>query len=102
MSNDGIVVVISNIDTTNNKLLGNINITTRGFVLVNENEELLKKLEEVSRNAINSKLRNQVNYSDIKNEIILQLSSYIFERTGRKPIILPVIMDIKKNTKVNS
>lgn len=102
MSSDGIVVVISNIDTINNKLLGSPNITTRGFVLVNENEELLKKLEEISRNAINSKLKEQINYTDIKNEVITQLSSYIFEKTGRKPIILPVIMDIKKNTKVNS
>ncbi len=102
MSSDGIVVVIANIDTINNKLLGNPNITTRGFVLVNENEELLKKLEEISKNAINSKLKEQINYADIKNEVITQLSSYIFEKTGRKPIILPVIMDIKKNTKVNS
>lgn len=102
MSSDGIVVVISNIDTINNKLLGNPNITTRGFVLVNENEELLKKLEEISRNAINSKLKQQINYADIKSEVITQLSNYIFEKTGRKPIILPVIMDIKKNTKVNS
>lgn len=102
MSSDGIVVVISNIDTINNKLLGNPNITTRGFVLVNENEELLKKLEEISKNAINSKLKEQINYADIKNEVITQLSSYIFEKTGRKPIILPVIMDIKKNTKVGS
>ena len=99
MSNDGIVVVISNIDTINNKLLGTPNITTRGFVLVNENEELLKKLEEISKTAINSKLTEQINYADIKNEIITELSSYIFDKTGRKPIILPVIMDIKKNTK---
>ena len=102
MSSDGIVVVISNIDTVANKLLGNPNITTRGFVLVNENEELLRKLEEISKNAINSKLNNQVNYSDIKNEIVTQLSGFIFEKTGRRPIILPVIMDVKKNTKVNS
>ena len=99
MSNDGIVVVISNIDTINNKLLGTPNITTRGFVLVNENEELLKKLEEISKTAINSKLTEQINYADIKNEIITELSNYIFDKTGRKPIILPVIMDIKKNTK---
>ncbi len=102
MSNDGIVVVITNIDTINNKLLGSPNITTRGFVLVNENEELLKKLEEISKNAIISKLNQQINYSDIKNEIINQLSNYIFEKTGRKPIILPVIMDIKRNVKVTA
>ena len=100
MSSDGIVVVIANIDINNNELLGNPNITTRGFVLVNENIELLKELEETSKKAILSKIKNHVNYSEIKSEIIYQLSNYIFDKTGRKPIILPVIMDIKKDVKI--
>ncbi|MBE6144156.1 MAG: ribonuclease J [Firmicutes bacterium] len=97
MANDGIVIVIANIDIVNNKLLTSPNITTRGFVLVNDNLELLKKLEDISANAIHSKLNNKTNFSEIKNEIINQLSPYIYETTGRKPIILPVIMDIKKS-----
>jgi len=97
MANDGIVVVIANIDTNNHQLLGNPNITTRGFVLVNDNNALLKKLEEISKQAINSKINNKINYTEIKLEIINQLSPYIYEKTGRKPIILPVIMDIKRN-----
>lgn len=97
MANDGIVIVISNLDTTHNQLLGKPNITTRGFVQVNENEELLHTLEEISKKAILSKLGSRINYSDIKLEISNQLSSYIYEKTGRKPIILPVIMDIKRN-----
>lgn len=99
MANDGIVIVIANIDVLNNKLLINPNITTRGFVLVNDNIELLKKLEDISKNAIISKLNNKPNYSDIKNEIINSLAPYIYETTGRKPIILPVIMNVKKTVK---
>ena len=38
-----------------------------------------------------------INYSDIKSEIMTNLGSFIYEKTGRKPIILPVIMDIKRN-----
>lgn len=102
MSSDGIVVVIANIDTEQNKLLGNPNITTRGFVLVNDNIELLKELEEVSKSAINSKINNYVNYNEIKSEIITTLSATILEKTGRRPIILPVIMDIKKNVKTSA
>lgn len=96
MANDGIVVVIANIDTKNNKLLGKINITTRGFVLVNENEELLNKLEVISKKSIENKLKGKLNYTDIKNEINTNLTNYIYDKTGRKPIILPVIMNIKK------
>lgn len=96
MANDGIVIVIANIDSNHKKLLLNPNITTRGFVLVNDNLELLKELEMISKNAINSKLKGHLNYTDIKNEVTNQLANYIYEKTGRKPIILPVIMDIKK------
>ena len=99
MGNDGIVVVIANIDSNHHQLLGKVNITTRGFVLVNENMELVKKLEEIAHRAILSKCKNHVNYSEIKGEIISRLSEYAYEMTGRKPIILPVIMDIKRNNK---
>lgn len=102
MASDGIVVVITNIDIANKQLLTNPNITTRGFVLVNENEPLLKKLEEISKDAILSKLNSNVGFSDIKSEIITQLSSYIYEQTGRRPIILPVIMDIKRKKDTSS
>jgi len=100
MANDGIVVVISNIDVINGKLLTNPNITTRGFVQVNENIAMLKKLEEVARHAINAKISTNINYTEIKSQIITELSEYIYELTGRKPIILPVIMNIKRETKV--
>ena len=101
MANDGIVVVIANIDVINNKLLGNPNITTRGFVQVNENQAMLHKLEDIARHAIISKITKQINYADIKAQIIVELSDYITLTTGRKPIILPVIMNIKKETKLN-
>ena len=98
MANDGILVVISNIDLKTKKLLGKVNITTRGFVLVNENEELLKKIENRASEVIEKELKNKkFNYTDLKNQIINEISPYILETTGRKPIILPVIMDIKNN-----
>lgn len=100
MANDGIVVVIANIDTKNNKLLSNPNIITRGFVQVNENIELLKKLEKISKDAINKVIKTGVNYSDVKSQIIDNLSEYINNQIGRKPIILPVIMDVKKSVKI--
>lgn len=96
MANDGLIIVIANLDVVNNRLLGNPNITTRGFIQVNENEDVIKELSEISKNAITSKLGANINYSDIKTEITNQLSSYVFDKTGRKPLVLPVIMDIKR------
>ena len=99
MAGDGIVIVIVNIDMNENKLLGNPSITTRGFVLVNDNLELLKELEQIAAISVNKKLDKQINFTEIKNEIITDLTPYIYDTTGRKPIILPVIMDIKKEVK---
>ena len=96
MANDGIIVVIANINMKNKELLGKVNITTRGFVQVNENEELLHELENLSKKAILNKINNQIGFGEIKNEIVSVLSNYTYEKTGRRPIILPVIMDIKK------
>ena len=90
MSNDGIVIVT--LPVKNNKLIVNPNITTRGFVLVNDNMELLHDLENKTKNIIQDK-----NVSELKSTIISELSNYIFDKTGRNPIILPVIMEIKKS-----
>ena len=99
MACDGIVVAIVNMDMNNRKLLSSPNIITRGFVLVNDNMELLKKLESITKKAIEDKIKTGVNYSEVKSEISKVLGDYISLHTGRKPIILPVIMDIKKGVK---
>ena len=87
MSQDGIVIVT--LPIKNNKLIINPTITTRGFVLVNDNMELLHDLENKTKDIIQNK-----NVSELKSIIISELSNYIYDKTGRNPIILPVIMEI--------
>lgn len=100
MANDGILVVIVNIDFQAKKLLIKPNITTRGFVLVNENEELLRKIENMAGNLITKKLNDShVSFSDLKMTISQDLSSYVYELTGRRPLLLPIILDVKKEVK---
>lgn len=98
MSNDGIVVVIANIDTQHKKLVMPPNITTRGFVLIQENLELLKEIEDEASNIINNRLKVNCIFNDIKNDLITNLASFIYEKTGRYPIILPIMNDVKKTT----
>ncbi len=98
MASDGILVVIANIDMKNKELLIHPNITTRGFVLINENEALIKKIETMAEKVITEKLKEpNVTFNDMKSQITAELFPYIYELTGRKPIILPVILDIKKD-----
>lgn len=102
MANDGIIIVTASINALDAKLLGKVNISTRGFVLVNENIDLLNEIEIISKKTILNKLVKPINYSDIKSEIINNVANYAFEKTGRRPIILPLIMDIKDSQKKTS
>ena len=97
MANDGILVIIANIDMENKKLLAKPMITTRGFILINENEELINKIEDVARKTIEKELKTpKVTFSDVKTELTKETSSFIRNQTGRKPIVLPIILNIKK------
>lgn len=98
MSSDGIVIVIANIDTSKKKLLLPTNITSRGFVLIQENLDLLKEIETEATNIVNNKLKVNCIFSEIKNDLISNLGSFIYEKTGRNPIIVPIINDVKRAT----
>jgi len=98
MSTNGILVIIANIDITKKRLLASPIITTRGYILVNENEELIKAIEKHCEKTIINKLKDKsVNYNDLKQELINNLMPFLSDKTGRIPIILPIIMDIKSN-----
>ena len=96
MSQDGILIAILNINTKERKLLLKPNVTARGFVLVNENQELMQKIEQKISEVVTSFLeKNIYSYTDLKNQIILELMPFLDNLTGRHPIILPVIMEAK-------
>ena len=98
MSTDGVLIIILNIDNELRQLSLDPNVTTRGFVVVNENQNLIndiqKKVKQIALNELN---KDSFNYVDLKNRIILEINSFIIELTGRRPIIMPMILETKKN-----
>ncbi len=97
MSKDGILVTILNINPLTRTLLIKPNVTTRGFVMVNENQDLITQIERKISEIVNNFLeKNTYSYTDLRNTIILELHPFINELTGRRPIILPVIMEIRE------
>ena len=96
MSKDGVLVTILNIDPSKHTLLIKPNITTRGFVLVNENADLIREIENKVAEIVNRSLAGKYSVTDLKNQIILELNMFINEKTGRRPMILPVIMEVTK------
>lgn len=97
MASEGILVVIINLNMETKKLLARPMVTTRGFILINENEKLIKKIEAITEKVVIKQLENsKVTYTEIKAEITKALNNFIKEETGRKPIVLPIILNIKK------
>ena len=97
MSRDGILVTILNINPFTKKLPIKPNVTTRGFVTVNENAALINQIEEKITSVVNKYLaENKYNYIDLRNTIILEVHPFINNLTGRRPIVLPVIMEVKE------
>ena len=101
MASDGILVTVINIDMRNKKLLSMPSIVTRGFIQVNDNVELIRSLEIKTSLLVNEKLNESTNFADLKTYIQFNISNYIIELTGRKPIILPIILDIKRPNQLN-
>ena len=96
MSTDGVLIAILNIDLQKKKMLIEPNITTRGFVVVNDNQELIKKIQaKTSIITLNELEKENFSLTDLKNRIILEINSYVIELTGRRPIIIPMILNIK-------
>lgn len=97
MSTDGVLVVILNIDFSKRHLILEPNITTRGFVVVNENQDLISSIQNKVKSIVLNELKKATpSLTDLKNRIILELNSFIIENTGRRPLIMPMIFDVKE------
>ena len=89
-------MIILNLDVEHKKMLIEPNVTTRGFVVVNDNQELIKQIQDkVNLVALNELEKDNFSLTDLKNRIILEINAYVIELTGRRPIIIPMILNIK-------
>lgn len=96
MSTDGVLIAILNVNSETRTLTLNPNVTTRGFIIVNENQNLINDIEKkIKQIAISELNKETFNHIDLKNRIILEINSYIIELTGRRPIIMPMILETK-------
>lgn len=96
LSQDGLIVVVATVDEEHRLLLSGPDVVSRGFVYVRENEPLMDEVKQVVQRSIDSCLRSR-DVSDrmrLKTRVRDDLSKFLFQRTGRKPMILPVIMNV--------
>lgn len=94
---DGVIAVSTCIDIKNKKQVTMPLIQTRGFVKVNESEKLMSSIRSKVQKTINETLKDpKVNFEKIKRSIINVTQAECRSETGRNPIVLPIMMDIKE------
>lgn len=95
LAQDGLIVVVATISFETKEILSGPDIVSRGFVYVKEAEELMDGLRSIALDTIEKCFDNEVDeWNTIKSKIKDSLTSYIYTITKRKPMILPVIMEI--------
>ncbi|MBQ8431442.1 MAG: ribonuclease J [Clostridia bacterium] len=96
LAQDGLIVVVATVDTDEGLLLSGPDIVSRGFVYVREAEELMEESRQIAYDAIMDVLDNnrKVDRMQLKKQVKDDLTKYLYNKTKRKPMILPVIMNV--------
>ncbi len=95
LAQDGMIVVVMSMSGEDGALVSGPDIITRGFVYVKESEGLMEELRQVALDALdNIGDRYTTDWSAIKGAIKGDLSNYLYKKTKRSPMILPVIMEV--------
>lgn len=94
LSEDGIIIVVLTLERRGNQLLSGPDIVSRGFVYVRESEDLMGEARVVVEDALDECLSHKVSdWGKIKNVIKDSLGGFVWKRTQRRPMILPIIME---------
>ena len=95
LSQDGIIIVVASVDLDSRLLLSGPDIVSRGFVYVREAEELMEEIKQIAADAICRSLeRSRVDRMELKNAVKDDLTKFLYAKTKRKPMVLPVIMNM--------
>ena len=95
LSEEGLVIVVVSADMTNNKIVSGPDIISRGFVYMRESGTMINEAQKMLNQHLNSTIQEKdTQWSDLKNEITDVLGPYLYEKTKRRPMILPIIMEV--------
>lgn len=95
LAEDGIMIVVLSLDGATDQLVSGPDIVSRGFVYVRESDELMEEAHIVVSEAVNGCLdRGISDWGKLKNAIKDSLGDYVWKKTKRRPMILPIIMEV--------
>jgi ribonuclease J len=94
LSNDGLVAILVSIDSKNNMLLTSPSVLSRGFIYIKENGQLIREIEKLADETLHELFsKGKVTFLEIKNTIRNTVSTFIYRKTRRNPMVIPVIMN---------
>ena len=95
LSQDGLIVVVATVDMHARYVLSGPDIVSRGFVYVRESEDLMEEMRMIAAEAMEKSLSGRdADFYTVKNRVKDDLGKFIFAKTKRRPMILPVIMHV--------
>ena len=95
LSQNGIIIITATMNKKTKKILVGPEILTRGFIYVKDSTEIVNKIKEICSKVItDNTYPNYIDYTKIKNTIREELSNYLFNMTGNKPMIITVMQEI--------
>lgn len=96
MAQDGMFVIIATLDRHTNKMINQPEILSRGFVYMKNNDELVREVKHEIRKIIegNGHKTGEPNWADLRQKIRDDIGEYLFQKTQRRPMILPVVIEV--------
>ena len=98
LSDDGIFIAVVTIDRKKKKIIAEPKVTSRGFVYIKANRQLMNDSIDVIKKAINSNFEHKkFDWTELKQDIRSDLEKFLYKKTNRRPVILPVVMEVNQN-----
>ena len=95
LAENGIITIVVAIDRKNKIITSGPDIVSRGFVYVRNSEELIEEVRNIAEKAVEKCLENDITqWGEIKNGIRRELDNFIYDKMKKKPMILPVIVEV--------
>ncbi|WP_068672531.1 ribonuclease J1 [Oceanobacillus sp. Castelsardo] len=95
LSEEGLVIVVVSINMKEFKIAAGPDIISRGFVYMRESEDLIKEAQKLVSKHLDKVMERKTNqWSEIKNEITDTIAPFLYEKTKRRPMVLPIIMEV--------
>ena len=98
LSDDGVFIAAVTIDRKKKKIISEPRVSTRGFVYIKANHALMNGAADVIKEAINNNFENKkFDWTELKQDVRNNVEKYLYKQTGRRPVVLPVVMEVNQN-----